>query len=610
MSTHNTTETRDAAWSSETRFSLAVPAMLIAYAVLLGAVAYSLHAFMGWAAALPVAAVMTFVFGQLVAITVQRGLRSAVGVAALIGTLAVGTVTTSLAYATYYAKTSASESARRDLLLKQERAEREVQRVVTLASSAQLAIDEWARDALEKSQMEVADGGTCPGRESAFKAGPISNWRRDDARVAGTLARELKTYVDGARQAALAVAQLPQPADFTAIKANYAALNTAIDRAASLSKGGFVGGAITTLADRRSSQIDHPRGSMSCGDSGRLSLIERASVELDKLSDTQPMARLAPAIDLDQPMDVVTRGLVRGANMSAYFLSFGHLGNFSDDPLLAEAIKVSGWINRETVPFLLSLLAEAGVLLTSFIAAQAGRAPFRLALPDWVRHEEAVLPEPGTPQRWARRAAKLLSNLFWTEGHRTPTRVHGYTTGVHAGALTVQGHAAPESSNFAPIDLVPDPTLRQRERDFALRLAEWHHPWGMEDFVVLPFQPATKDERHMARALASHGLMRCVNSSAGWKMLEQRAPLTQALRDKLGSDCEQPLYEIWHVEPSYGHLLRLAAIDQHSAAMPATIDASDSASAEGGAAAVRFTSPHVPLRIKRLRRLHPFGAAT
>lgn len=542
-----------AAPPQDSRFSLAVAARLVANLVLVASIAYALQAFMGWLPAVPVALVLTYVFGQLADIAVEQGLRSWRGALAIAGMVIVGTITTSLSYATFYARTSAAESARREYLSKKERTEREAQRVLTMATAAQLALTAWSQDAAEKSAVEERQGNTCATRPSDRLPGPISQWRKDDAKVAGTVGAEMLQLVSRARQAVESAAQSPAPEDFKAIKAGYTALNAAIDAVAALGKGGFADGALKTVADRRSSQIDHPGGRMSCGDSGRVSMIERATVELSKLNETPSMARLAPSIDLDRPADVVTRGLVRGANLTAGALTLGRGANFEDDPLMKDSLAKNGWFNTQTVPYLLSLLAELGVLLTSFVAARAGRSPFRMAMPDWVQAQERHDPTPSVVPRWVRRGAKLASNLFWTvpdpstEAPPAPAR---------------PGQRGPESSGFKRIDLVDDPTInRDRERGYAASLKDFHHAWGMDDYIVLPIDRSTDRQRTMVRTLASHGLAELASDGAEWKIIARRVPLARALREHLGEGCERMLYQIWRVKPEYGHLLRLAVLD-------------------------------------------------
>ena len=563
--------------AAESHFSLAMPARLVANGVLLAGIAYSLQPFMGWLAAVPVAAVQTFVFGKLVDIVVSPLHRKTVRAAAAVGALAVGTVTTALAYATYYARITAPESARRHFIALKEQRDREVQRVVTLASTAQQAMVDWSADAAEKSALESTRGNTCPTKGTNGIAGPISTWRKDDSKVAASLANELKTLVDAARQAAADVAQMPPIDHPKALTPAYAAMNTAIDKAATLVKGGWAEGALTALAERRSSQIDHPAGKITCGDSGRLSLIERASVELTKLNEMPAMARLVPAIDLDKPMDVVTRSLIRGATITTHAATFGYAGNFNDDPLMKEQLRTVGWIGRETMPYGLSLLAEGGVLMTSFVAAQAGHVPFGLSLPAWLRRREATA-NARRRSAWAeallaggRLLAKLLANLFWADApagrvHHTPSALAQQTGGLTAltaarpaGAVPAAG--LPESSAFGPIDLPDDPTLRDRELGFTAALAGWHHPWGMLDYLLLPMTAGHSTEQRMARALATQGLAHFVADGVGWKALTQQRPaVAPMLQRQLGSEADRLLYEVWQVKPAYAHLMRLAAL--------------------------------------------------
>lgn len=593
----------------ESRFSLALPFSLLSQGLLLGGVAYSLQPFVGWALAVPFGAVLTYVYSSTVDYAVDRTHRRAVRALALAGAVVIGTVTTSLTFATYYGKTSAPESARREYLAKRDRGEREVQRIVTLADQAQKAMVAWSKDAAEKSGRESTAGGTCASRESSGKAGPISNWRADDAKLAAKLSADMESLVDDARSAAEALRTLPPPDDYALVKKGYAALNAASDQVAPLAKGGAMEVTLAALADRRNSHVDHPGGKFICADSNRESLIENATTALGKLNETVPPARALPTIDLDKPMELVTRGLVRGTTITAHFavkVASGGMAsgfNFADDPLLKEQIDKVGWINRETVPYFLSLLAELSVLLTSFVAAQAGRAPFRLSLPGWLRRREPALAGGRAGHCGLHVAGKLLSNLFWTEG--TPGAA---AAGAAAPAGLAQGAAVgvlaePESSVFSAITLADDPTIRQRERDFAAVLAKWHHAWGMVDYLVIPQDEQPRPEPAMARELASHGLTTpLADGVRGEILLQQRPQLAPQLYANAGTLANELDYQVWRVRPDYGHLLRRAALDGPLALGGVVLASAPVPGSGGPASAHRGTPQHVPLSRRQVWR--------
>lgn len=545
-----TLEHSGTAVAAPSRFTLARAVEWVALGVLLGAIAKALRAFFSWGVAVPVAITLTWCFSQLVHVAMVPGKwywRTLAGVWALV----LACVTTSLSYSSIYAATSAPESARRDYEIKRERTQRELQRLVGAAESARQSISDWSEDAGSKAVAEAKGGMTCPGRDSGGKPGPISTWRGDDSRVAASLAGELQTLVTTAKSATTEVLALSPTDDFDQVKAGYAVLNRAIDAVAPLTKGGWASSALATLGDRRSSQITYPGGvAVSCGDGGRLSLIDHASLELKKLDDTPALPRLSPVIDLSQPQDVVMRGLVRGMNLLVYTLSAGHLGQFKDDTLMAEALKV-GAFTRETASFGLSILAELGVVFTAMLRRQAGTAPFALNLPAWVQAHARRHPQPGRAQAAVRAAATLLSNAFYGRPAEADAKAPGSKVDVS------------ESSMFGPVTLAEDPTFRERETRVARELLlPWYHSWGDdEDYLVMPHLPETRAARAAARSLAAHELVRCLSTKARWRNLCNSDPIAQEVRAQLGPVCEKLRYEVWTVRGDYAQIMRLGLFE-------------------------------------------------
>ena len=537
----------------DARFTLARFVEWVALAVLLGAIARALHPFYGWWVAVPVGITLTYSFSQLVHLALrpgQWGVRLLAGISAMV----LACVTSSLTYSSIYATTAAGESARRDHLAKRERTQRDLQRLVSTAESAQKALADWAANAQAKSEAEARGGNTCPGRETKPMPGPISTWRADDAQVARTLAEQLQHHTLAAREATTAVLGLPEPDDYSQVKAAYAVLNRAIEATVPLSKGGWAGPSLMTLGDRRSSQIVYPGGQvLSCGDGARLSLIDTAAQHLKLLDDTPSLARLAPVIDLSQAQEVTTRGLVRGMNLLAYTVSLGRLGQFKDDALMVDALK-QGAFTRETASFGLAILAELSVFFSAMLRRQAGAAPFELNLPAWVRAASRRPAPAGRLEALLRGAATLLSNLFYarpTEGPTAPAAAPGRSGAVALG---------PESSQFGAVTLADDPSMRSREEGWAVLLYPYHHSWGDEqDYLVLPNLPEVVVLQKAARSLAADDLMWCRAEKAGWREVCQ-APFADELRAHLGDRCEKLTYVVYAVRPDYAQLLRLAMI--------------------------------------------------
>lgn len=553
-----TTTATPAADTAPARFTLARLVEGVALAVLLGAIARALQAFMGWWVALPVAITLTYSFSQLVHVALRPG-RLGGRVLAGASALVLACVTSSLTYSSIYATTAAGESARRDYDAKRERTQHELQRLVTTAESAQKAMEDWATNAQQKSEAEASGGNTCPGRESSAKPGPISTWRADDAQVARTLAAQLQQHAQAARNATNAVLALPEPDSFAQVKDGYAVLNRAVEATVPLTKGGWAGPTLTTLGDRKSSPIVYPGGTVvSCGDGARLSLIDATVRQLKQLDDAAPLARLSPVIDLSQPQEVTTRGLVRGMNLLTHTLSFGRLGQFKDDTLMTDALK-QGAFTRETASFGLAILAELGVLFTAMLRRDAGGAPFQLSLPAWVQAQRRRQPQAGRLQAVLRGGATLLSNLFYA---RPQAGEAPQAAGRAAGTTVAMAQAdGPESSQFGLVTLADDPSFRARETNWARQLLPYHHSWGDEqDYLLLPRVPETWAVRKIARSVAAHDLLRCDAEQATWREVS-RTPLAMDVRAQLGDRCEQLTYEVYAVRPDYAQTLRLALID-------------------------------------------------
>lgn len=571
----------------------------VALLVLLGAIARALHPFMGWWVAVPVAVMLTYSFSQLVHIALRPGRlggRLLAGVSALV----LACVTSSLTYSSIYATTAAGESAKRDYDAKRERTQRDLQRLVTTAESAQTAIADWAANAQTKSEAERTGGNTCPGRESNAKPGPISTWRADDAQVARMLAGQLQQLAQAARSTTAAVQALPEPEGFMQVKEGYAVLNRAVEAAVPLTKGGWAGPALTLLGDRKSSQIVYPGGTvLSCGDGARISQIDAAALHLKSLDQTAPLARLSPVIDLSQPQEVTTRGLVRGMNLLAYTLSFGRLGQFKDDSLMADALK-QGAFTRETVSAGLAILAELSVLFAAMLRREAGSAPFQLNLPGWVQAQQRRDPQPGRLQALMRGGATLLSNLFYARSHTADASSRAARAEAAPGGST----DGPESSQFGLVTLAPDPSFRNRETEWAQQLLPYHHSWGDEmDYLLLPRSPETLAARKIARSLAAHDLLRCKSAQADWREVE-RTPFAMDVRAQLGDRCTQLTYEVYTVRADYAQTLRLVLIEGPRPApttQPSAASTSPPLASIGqGASGPTFR----PLRYKLLARQH------
>ncbi len=565
------------------RFTAARVAHWCSLALLAAAITYALKAFLTLWIALPLALTLTFVFGELVhlAMSPDRWWQRAL---AVVGALMVGSTSCALSYATLYTRLFAAPSAILDFTSRREPAERELHRVLGLAQTAQSALQTWSQDAAEKARIEstegTAGGGTCPSRpESLGRRGPITTWRSDDARIAGSIANELRGLIDNATSNTKALTALPKPKDFADVKAGMDVANKALDDVARLTGGGnFAQGTIKALEAREASLIELRNGeTVGCGDGARLALIDRAKAALETLASAKPQPRLHATVDLTDQQDVLTRGWLRGFNGTLAMTTFGHAGQFSDDPLMQQALK-SGIINRESVGFLLAVLLEASVVFTSLVLARQGRAPFGDNLPDWIRAAEARNSTPGPMRRALIGTAKRVADTFYAEPE-APVQ----------GTAIQMLDAQPDSASFGDVDLHPDPRFPKRETVWSSELLEFHFPWGSDDYLIVPMVERTRRVRSMAHALRAKGVLDFITCSADHEMLARKHDAVHHMQSTLGDTWRDVDYEVFKVKPAYAHVLRLSLIDSQpppsTMVGPAPVASSDAPS-----------TPHVSLR--------------
>ena len=260
------------------------------------------------------------------------------------------------------------------------------------------------------------------------------------------------------------------------------------------------------------------------------------------------MPHIEPTVDLADPTDVVTRGWLRGFNGIAWVASFGKVGQFSDDPLMQEALK-TGVINRETIGFMLALLVEASVVFTAFVLARSGAAPFSENLVDWIRTRQARNPEPDSLQRLLLGAAKAAANVLYAEQPAESARP----------TLAVQP-PAPDASTFGDVDLGPDPAFPSRETLWSEELLAWHFPWADRDFLILPLTADTRRARTMAHALRARGVVSCLSSTATHSDLADKRPVARHMQEVLGDRWKTVDYEVFEVAAAFAQVLRLALI--------------------------------------------------
>lgn len=530
-----------------------------AVVMLAGSAALALSGFMAMAAAVALATVLTF----LLKTQVERAAESfiakqrAQGILFAIGALMIVCITVALTAATLYAKVFALPSAISDWTLRREPLERELQRVLALSSTAQASMSDWAKDASAKAALEGREGGggSCPNLpQTGGSRGPVAKWREDDSTIAASLAAELKTLTDAAQASTAAVVALPKPSEFLAVKAGFAAANKASDEISKLTGGGnYAADTVRVLESRRISTIEREgQPATTCGDTARLTYIDRATVALGALAALKPMPRMQPGVDVSDPHDVLSRSLLRSFNGALAMATLGRAGSFNGDHLMQDALKKNGMINSETLAFAISILAEVALVLTSLLMVRQGSAPYADNVVSWIDGDEQRHPSPGPVRTMARGLAKRLANLFYAE----KPAANGTVT---IGLDTLAPEAA-ASSGFGNVDLFDDPACRAREAKWAQPLLPFHFPWGDRDFVVLPIAPDTRQVRRMAHALRAQGQFDCISASAPAKALADKPDMVAHMEQQYGDEWRRMHYEIFEVRPAYAQVLRLQDI--------------------------------------------------
>jgi hypothetical protein len=580
-----------------TTFTLLPLMHWISVLILAGSGALALAGFMHLAVAVASAAVLTYLLKAAVQRAAQAFMvrKLMLGLLCCAGGALVASVTVGLNAATLYASVFAKPSAIAEWTARREPHERELQRVLALAGTAQTALTVWAQDARAKAAREGAEngGGSCPNlADTGGSRGPVAKWREDDSTIAQSLATELESLSDGARRSTALLLGLPKPTDFAAVKAGYEAANRASDDITRLtSDGSYAAATVGELERRRTSTIERSgQAAVTCGDSARLAFIDRATVALSALSALKPMPRMEPGMDLSDPHDVLSRSLLRSFNGVAAMATLGFAGSFNGDRLMQEALKTNGLINSQTLAFGLSFLAELAVIGTALLMVRQGQAPFVDNAVSWIRAEEQAHADASRVRRLVRGAAKRLVNAFYVvETDPAPADAAAAVRPGQPEHLDVPGLPAESSV----IQLPDDPRLsREREAEWTGLLLAHHVPWGDIDLVMIPVTPEHAPVAQMARALFYQGQATLLASAAPARLLNEPEVATH-LAHANGPDWQQHLYQVFMLAPGYAQVMRLRAIRGQAGALP-TVQVSSPSSGRHAA--------HQPLSHRLARR--------
>lgn len=537
-------------------FDPALAIHLLTQTVMVGAVAWSIAAFVNGWIALPVAIAFTFTFSRLARTVVSsdplvtKWQRSR----AAVGAWFIFSVTMAMSYSTLYERVFAETSALRHFQAGRTSTQRQLETTVADAVAARNALASWAADSRIKAQQESrlnGGGGTCPNRSGTNgKRGPITMFREAEASIATTLHTELGASVAAlqAQVGAIAPGKAGNYADVTRISAQ---INAGIEMAEALAHGSQLRSASETIQRQLVGTIQWPDGTeFECGDLAREEQIRAALNALQSLQKLPPQKPLVAAIDLTNPQEVATRGLLRSFNSGIRLFSFGFAGSFDDDDLMRDALKSSGVVNRETLGLFLAGLIEAAVLLTAGMAARRGNAPLPLdplrALQDWqgaatgTRGAVRVLHIAGIL------IARLVVNLLWA----TPMQDRQETSA--AGNLF-------KSSNHPLVELQNDPDIPARELGWTHKLLPYLFGFHGRDYIVLP-QGRAPMASLAIRALDYSGAAVLIGTEVPWQTVAQHRDAARCLLRML-ADAQALTYEVYALAPSFAQGLRLSLLD-------------------------------------------------
>ena len=550
-------------------FTLLRPIHWIALVVMVISAGYALTGFMHPAMAFTVAAVLTFLLKALVETTAEavHTRRPVMCSAALVGTVLIASITVALTAATLYAKVFATPSAIQDWTIRREPVERELQRTLSLANTAHAAMAAWAGDAALKAEQEARDagGGSCPNRPDTKGArGPVYYFRDNDAKIAVALAADLKGLLDTAQASTATLLAQAKPTEFAAVNAGFNAANKAADDISRLTGGGsYASATAKLLGAQRMMAIELAGGqSVTCGDQARLTHIERASEALNALAAVKAMPRMAPGVDVSNAHEVLSRSMLRSFNGVLAMVTLGRAGNFADDALMTGAMK-NGMLNRETLAFVISIMAEVAVILTALLLVRLGRAPYVDNAVSWIDDVQARHPSPGAARAALLGIARRLANVFYVQASATPAgdQAMEVLDAVPTGTGTGNG--------FGEIALFDDPACRAREAQWAQPLLPYHFASGSKDFAIIPIAPDTRQVRSMAHALRAQGQFHCLSAAAPAKVFSDKPEVVAQMLASYGDAWRQLQFEVFSIGESFSQLLRLQSIGPGLAAVPA-----------------------------------------
>jgi hypothetical protein len=482
-------------------------------AVMAASVALSLKPYFGILVAFPVAGALTYAFSRLIKVafgidhehgssgTMQR---IGAGVAAAI----IGGVSVGLSSATIYRIQFGPASAVSHLESLLPAVTRQLEQNIADAKAARLAVEQWARASREKAEEEATRGGTCPARAgTGGKRGPIATFRADEATVASALSAELGEAVKTLEVATKAV-PLARPANFAEAVATMKVANQAIRVANTFAKGSAISSSIDALQRREAAEIRWGDGTtFLCGDAARTEMLAKSREALEAIRKRPEMKDLKAEVDISNPQETSTRGLLRSFNSLAMIATFGLVGSYNGDVLMQKALKEGGVINREVMPMLLSIVIELSVVASAFFASRGGSAPYPFQPAPVLRALEELGKQPGL-LGWLSSALGLLAKTVLNAVSSVKEQASGELSRARHGEgfwRACPDHQFGGEEGFKvrqPIGFAPEKIARGR-----LLLPYLYH-WAGRDIVILPKDSNRVHDpaRDAARMLTANGI--------------------------------------------------------------------------------------------------------
>lgn len=530
---------------------------IVMLVVMVGAVSWSIASFITPWIAVPIGTALTYAFSRLakVALGIHASVTRTERAASVVGAWFLFCLTMGLSYGSLYRTVFAETSALRNLQEVRAPVQRQLDMVLTDAVAARSAFEAWAKDSKQKAAAEsrsIDGGGTCPLKSQiGGRRGPIAMWREAEASMASKINTDLRAAIEPLEVRTKAMPQ-KRPDNYASATEVMADLNAMIAVAESVTHGSATRSALDTLDRQLSAVITWVDGTkFDCGDTARTDLMLSAQKALRALQAQPVLKPIEPAIDLTNPKDVSTRGLLRSFNAGAKLFTFGLVGSFADDELMQKALRESGFINRESLGLGLSALLEMTVLFTAAIAARRGVSPMPMdparSFQAWETIADQAQGRAALAHRLLLPVAKASFNFLFTCS----------TADATSDAQTVTPVPF-KTSRHPVVEIEADPDVPQRELGWAKELLPWLFGWHDRDYVVLPHDRAPRASL-AARALEYNNAAALIGTDVPWEVVARHRTAARRLM-RLLPDARSSTYEVYELAPPFAQAMRVTLL--------------------------------------------------